>query len=111
MIFSAAALAQQGALRPGDPDPYAARPGAPNPYATRAGDPNPYATRAGDPNPYATRAGDPNPYATRAGDANTLPAQDTRSGDRHRTHRERRARAAQDPNSEYLQHGTGAHRR
>ena len=101
MIFSAAALAQQGALRPGDP----------NPYATRAGEPNPYATRAGDPNPYATRGGDPNHYATRAGDANTLPAQRSQGDKRHRPYRERKVRAARDPNSEHPHHGTGARRR
>src|SRR3970040_1772077 len=88
MIFSAAALAQQGALRPGDP--------------------NPYATRAGDPNPYATRGGDPNPYATRAGDANTLPAQRSQGDKRHRPYRERKVRSARDPNSEHPHHGTGA---
>ena len=114
MVFGAAALAQQGGLRPGDPDPYAARPGVPNPYANRAGDPNPYTNRAGDPNPYATRAGDPNPYANRAGDPNTLPAQSTRTSDRHRHNRGRGGRSAQDPtsaNKEQSPHGTGASRR
>ena len=40
---------QQGATRPGDPNPYASKAGAPNPYATQGGTPNPYATRGGDP--------------------------------------------------------------